>query len=231
MLCVLLTVVILPAQLVISVDPGISRNANRSGALAMLMSGVLPGTGQMYLRETGAVQAYLWTDLAFISTAAVAWFSGQTSLASAQGYARRHSGIVNPPADPDFLDLLARYRSRDGVMGQNSNPDLGDNYNLALIRSDQDPEKFYPFDAAHSWDWGSSENPENTVNMQTYNSILRRYRIARIGFQVSMGALVLNRLVSAFDAMRIYRATSSTHFALAPVYDGSQSGAQLQVTF
>lgn len=230
-LILLLLALQVPAQMVISVDPNISRNAHRSGAWAMLLSGVVPGAGQIYLQEKSLVQAYLWTDLAFMSAAAITWFSSQTSLTSAQGYARRHSGIVNPPADPDFLDLLAQYRSRDGILGQNSNPDLKDNYNLALIRSGESPEKYYPFDAAHTWDWGSSENPQNTANMQEYNQIMRRYRMARIGFQVSIGALVLNRLVSVFDVMRIYRSTSSANFAVAPLMYEGQNGAQMVVNF
>ena len=42
---------------------------------------------------------------------------------------------------------------------------------------------------------------------------MRNYRISRIVFQVSVGALVLNRVVSMLDAMRIYRKTSSKSFS------------------
>ena len=45
--------------------------------------------------------------------------------------------------------------------------------------------------------------------MSHYRDILKNYRISRIAFQVSIGALILNRVISVLDVMRIYRSTSS----------------------
>ena len=40
-----------PGEMVVEVDPGQSRNKDRSLPLAMLYSAVLPGAGELYLRE------------------------------------------------------------------------------------------------------------------------------------------------------------------------------------
>jgi hypothetical protein len=63
------------------------------------------------------------------------------------------------------------------------------------------------------WDWGSSDNPETTEHIDEFKSRMRHYRVSRIVFQVSVGALILNRVVSMLDAIRVYRATSSKSFS------------------
>ena len=63
------------------------------------------------------------------------------------------------------------------------------------------------------WDWGSSDNPESSKHIDEFKSRMRHFRVSRIVFQVSVGALILNRVVSMLDAVRIYRATSSKSFS------------------
>ena len=100
-------------------------------------------------------------------------------------------------------------------------------------------EKDYPFDEAHTWNWGSSDNPETSRRMSHYRDILRNYRISRIAFQVSIGALILNRVISVLDVMRIYRSTSSSlaetsaarHLAIFPEFRPEGPGATLLLSF
>lgn len=219
------------AQLVISVDTAISRNADKSLLAGMALSLVVPGMGQKYLGEDQRVKGYIWTDLVGWSTVIVSWFVGDAYLSSAQSYASRHAGVENPPKDPDFLDLMSRYRSRAGIAGQNSNPDLKDDYNMWLIRAGESVEMDYPDDASHNWDWGPSENPETSMHMREYDRILRGYRISRIVFQVSLGVVVLNRIVSMVDVLRIHRATSNRSLALVPTMTPNTAGADLVYAF
>jgi len=85
------------------------------------------------------------------------------------------------------------------------------------------------------WDWGSSDNPESTENIEEFKSRMRHYRVSRIVFQVSVGALVINRVVSMLDAMRIYRATSSKAFSerfdIVPQFFEDGSGLNVNVKF
>jgi len=221
------------AQLVISVDTSLSRNTGKSLPAAAAMSLVIPGMGQRYLGEASRVRAFLWTDAAAWSAVAITWFAGDTYLRSAQGYASKYAGIVHPPKDPTFLDLMGRYRSRAGVAGQNSNPDPSEDYNMTLIRAGKAVDYEYPFDAAHTWDWGSSENPDATAHMSQYNQIMHNYRFTKISFQVALGVIVLNRLVSVLDVVRIHRATSGAplSFDLLPLWSPQVAGADLHVNF
>ena len=64
---------------------------------------------------------------------------------------------------------------------------------------------------------------------------MRHFRVSRIVFQVSVGALVINRVVSMLDAMRIYRATSSKAFSqrmnVVPEFFEDGAGLLLNVKF
>lgn len=219
------------AQLVISVDTSISRNAEKSVITGMALSLAIPGMGQKYLGEDKRVKPYVWTEVLGWSTMIASWFVGDAYLRSAQSYASHHAGVKNPPKDADFLDLMSRYRSRAGIEGQNSNPDLKDNYNMFMIRSDEEIIADYPDDASHTWDWGPTENPENSDHMREYDRILQNYRISRIVFQVSIGVVVLNRLVSMVDVLRIYRATSNNSLAFVPNLTPNTAGADLIYSF
>jgi hypothetical protein len=221
------------AQLVISVDTALSRNHGKSLSSAIGFSALVPGMGQKYLGESQAVKKFVWVDAAGFSAVLVGYMAGQSYLASAQAFASHHAGIVNPPRDPTFLDVVARYRSRSGPAGQNSNPDLAENYDMSLIRSGKSVDDLYASDPSHTWDWGSSDNPETTARMREYNDILQRYRFSKVIFQVAVGMVVLNRIVSVFDVLRIFRATSGGPLVLdvQPIWSPQNAGLDLQVGF
>ena len=90
------------------------------------------------------------------------------------------------------------------------------NADIAVLRSGKAIEEDYPYDEEHTWNWGSSDNPETSRHMDHYSDILRNYRISRIAFQISIGALILNRVISVLDVMRIYRSTSSNLATVEP---------------
>lgn len=197
------------AQTVITVDESVGRNSKKSLPLAIGASVLLPGMGQRYLGEDTFFKAYIWTDAVLWVATFGSYFFGERQIASARSYASRYAGISNPPSSESFLNLLGDYRSRGGVSGENSNPDSDEDYNQMMLRQGKAIDADYPFDEAHSWDWGSSDNPETSKRMSHYRDILKNYRISRIAFQVSIGALILNRVISVLDVLRIYRSTSS----------------------
>ena len=221
------------AQYVVAVDTSVSRNADKSLLGSAALSTLLPGSGQRYLGESQRAKPYLWTDLGGWCTILVSWFAGESYLSSAQAYATRYAGVKNPPKDATFLDLMARYRSRSGVAGQNSNPDIAEDHDMAMLRAGKAVDSDYPSDPAHTWDWGPSDNPETTVRMGTYNDMLRNYRLSKIALQVAIGVVVLNRMVSVFDVLRIHRATSSSPLTLdlVPNLAPQASGAELVISF
>jgi hypothetical protein len=221
------------AQYVVSIDTAMSRNAGKSLAPAVILSLAVPGLGERYLGENSRVKPFIFTDVAGLSAVLITWFAGDRYLTSAKSYAIRHAGAQNPPKSIAFLDVMSQYRSRGGIAGQNTNPDIDDDYNMAMIRSGSGIEDDYAMDATHSWDWGSSDDPATTEHWQTYKSILRNYRISKVAFQVAVGVVVLNRLVSAFDVVRIHRATAGAPltFQFIPEFSPVSAGADLLFSF
>ena len=203
---ILLVAVSAFSQVVITVDENVSKNQDKSLWLALGASALLPGMGELYLDERSLVKPFVWTDAALWLTAIGSYFIGERYITSAHGYAVRHAGLTSGSKDVSLLNTVGDYRSRGGVAGQNSSPDMDEDYNQAMIRAGKAIDDEYS--ESIQWDWGSSDNPESTERIEEYKNRLRHFRVSRIVFQVSVGALVLNRVVSILDVMRVYRATS-----------------------
>lgn len=210
LMVILLVAVSAFSQVVITVDESVSKNQDKSLWLALGASALLPGMGELYLDERTLVKPFVWTDAALWLTALGSYFIGERYITSAHGYAVRHAGLTSNSKDISLLNTVGDYRSRGGVAGQNSSPDMDEDYNQAMIRAGKEIDDEYS--ESVQWDWGSSDNPESTEHIEEYKSRLRHFRVSRIVFQVSVGALVVNRVISILDVMRVYRATSSKSF-------------------
>ncbi len=214
------------SQTVVSVDENISRNRDKNLVVAMAASAVLPGVGHFYLGNNSRALSFFWIDAALWVSASTTWFYGDNQLKSARGYAVKYAGAEGAPKDLDFLTLMGNYRSRGGSRYQNSNPSNDEDYNQAMLRAGREIDAEYPYESGYIWDWGSSDNPETTERMKTYNEMLKRHRIAKIAFQVSLGAMALNRVLAILDAMRLYKQTSAnfSHLQITPILAPRQSG-------
>ena len=221
------------SQVVISVDENVGKNRDKSLWLALGASAALPGMGELYLGEKSLVRPFVWTDAALWLAAISSYFIGDHYISSAHNYAVSKAGLTNGSRDISLLNTVGSYRSRGGVAGQNSSPDMDEDYNQAMIRAGKDVNA--DLDENIQWDWGSSDNPESTENIEEFKSRMRHFRVSRIVFQVSVGALVINRVVSMLDAMRIYRATSSKAFSqrmnVVPEFFEDGAGLLLNVKF
>ncbi|WP_290930188.1 hypothetical protein [Fibrobacter sp.] len=230
---ILLVAVSAFSQVVITVDENVSKNQDKSLWLALGASALLPGMGELYLDERSLVKPFVWTDAALWLTAIGSYFIGERYITSAHGYAVRHAGLTSGSKDVSLLNTVGDYRSRGGVAGQNSSPDMDEDYNQAMIRAGKAIDDEYS--ESIQWDWGSSDNPESTEHIDEFKSRLRHFRVSRIVFQVSVGALVLNRVVSILDVMRVYRATSSRSFSqrmeFAPEFLEDGGGILMNVKF
>ena len=209
-LAILLASVAAFSQIVVSVDQNVYKNSDKNVFLAVGASALLPGMGELYLGEQKFVRPFVWTDLALWVTAIGSYVVGDRYVTSAHNYAVRHAGFTGGK-NVSLLNTVGSYRSRSGVFGQNSSPDMNEDYNQAMIRSGKHIDEEFAKDI--QWDWGSSDNPESTEHSEGFKSRMRHFRVSRIVFQVSVGALILNRVVSMLDAVRIYRATSSKSFS------------------
>ena len=233
LLLVLLAVTASFSQIVISVDENVSRNRDKNLFLGLGASAILPGMGELYLGEQKMVRPFVWVDAALWITTISSYVIGNRYISSAHDYAVRHAGLNTNSKDVSLLNTVGDYRSRSGVDGQNSSPDMNEDYNQAMIRSGKKIDD--DIDGSIQWDWGSSDNPETTEHIDEYKSRLSHYRVSRIVFQASLGALVLNRVISVLDVMRVYRATSSKSFServrFLPEFAEDGSGLSVNVNF
>lgn len=233
LLVVLLACATAFSQVVISVDENISRNHDKNLFLALGASAVLPGMGELYLGENDMVRPFVWIDATLWFVTLGSYFIGERYISSAHEYAVRHADLNTNSKKISILNAVSNYRSRGGVLGQNSSPDMNEDYNQAMIRSKKKINE--EFDESIQWDWGSSDNPETTEHIEEYKNRLSHYRISRIVFQASVGALVLNRVIAVLNTMRIYRRTSSSSFAnridFVPEFYENGSGLDVNVKF
>ena len=231
-LAILLASVAAFSQIVVSVDESVYKNSDKNVFLAVGASALLPGMGELYLNEKELVRPFVWTDLALWVAAIGSYVVGDRYVASARNYAVRHAGF-NGNKNVSLLNTVGSYRSRSGVFGQNSSPDMNEDYDQAMIRSGKKVDE--EFSSEIQWDWGSSDNPESTKHIDEFKSRMRHYRVSRIVFQVSVGALILNRVISILDAVRIYRATSTKSFSqrleFAPEFFEDGGGLLMNVKF
>lgn len=229
----LLAVAVAFSQVVVTVDESVSKNTGKSWWKAVGASALLPGMGELYLGEQQFVRPFVWTDAALWVTAFGSYFIGERYVTSAHNYAVRHAGLNSGSKNIDMLNTVGDYRSRSGVAGQNSSPDMDEDYNQAMLRSGKKIDE--DLDASIQWDWGSSDNPETSAHIDEYKSRLRHYRVSRIVFQASVGALALNRVVSMLNSVRVYRKTSSKSFTermeFVPEFFEDGSGLLMNVKF
>ena len=209
-LAILLASVAAFSQIVVSVDQNVYKNSDKNVFLAVGASALLPGMGELYLGEQKLVRPFVWTDLALWVAAIGSYVVGDRYVTSAHNYAVRHAGF-NGGKNISLLNTVGSYRSRSGVFGQNSSPDMDEDYNQAMLRTGKNIDE--DFSENIQWDWGCSDNPETSEHIDEFKSRMRHYRVSRIVFQVAVGALILNRVVSMLDAVRIYRATSTKSFS------------------
>ena len=209
-LAILLASVAAFSQIVVSVDENVYKNSDKNVFLAVGASALLPGMGELYLNEKKFVRPFVWTDLGLWVAAIGSYVIGDRYVTSAHNYAVRHAGLTGKKS-VSLLNTVGSYRSRSGVFGQNSSPDMDEDYNQSMLRSGKKVDEDLSNDI--QWDWGSSDNPESSKHIDEFKSRMRHYRVSRIVFQVSVGALILNRVVSMLDAVRIYRATSTKSFS------------------
>lgn len=233
LVAILLAAVTAFSQVIVDVDANVYKNSDKNVFYAVGSSLLLPGMGELYLGEKQLVRPFVWTDAALWVAAISSYVIGERYITSAHNYAVRRAGLTSGKKDVSLLNAVGDYRSRGGVLGQNSSPDMNEDYNQAMLRSGKKVDD--EFDESVQWDWGSSDNPETTENIDEFKSRMRHYRVSRIFFQASIGALVLNRVVSMLDAVRIYRATSSKAFServqFLPEFYNDGSGLSVNVKF
>lgn len=198
---------------------GTSRD-HRSTWTAVGLSLLLPGSGHRYLGHKTGAAIWMTTDLMLWGGLAVSWQMGRMYIQDASEIANRYAG-ASLGSDPEIalLETMRDWRSRRPVSGRH------DSYDEALIQQGLPVDSRYPEDAAHDWDWGSPENPENNRHIADFEDALKGYRTSRIALTYAAGGLLVSRAIAVADIIRIRRKSASRagiHALVVPRFDGFQ---------
>ncbi len=149
---------------------------------ATLFSFVLPGAGQWYAGEHDRAGIFLASE--GLAWAAFGYFEtvGAIKRTDYKAFARANAGIDPTGKDDTFYRILSFYDSRE-------------EYNSAgrII----DPTRpYYPNVSYWDWQW------KTAGNLEEYRTLRNQSNEAFNRGKFALGALLLNRLVSAVDAWR-----------------------------
>jgi hypothetical protein len=152
---------------------------------AFLYSLILPGAGEAYMGKTGYTKF-------FLSVETVIWglfLANQLNLnwqtKDYQSYAVQHAGVSRNGKDADYWINIGKYNT---IYDYNEQK-----------RRDRNVDAIYEETAFYSWYWDSQDN--------RYYYDLKRIETRELQARTAyfMGAIVLNHLVSAINALRLAR--------------------------
>jgi len=203
------------ANVVIRLDTGASRTAKRSVWAATGLSLLLPGAGEQYLGATTRAKVFFATELVSVAAAWLSWRNRDDALVSARELASRYAGADAQDKSISFLELMGQYRSRRQVGNRH------DSYDEAMLLSGQSPERLFPNTDTYTWDWGSTESPENDAHLRSFESQLRVYRASKVALSFSLGAMGVSRILSLADVLWLHRRAAWVDAAVVPLPQGA----------
>jgi TM2 domain-containing membrane protein YozV len=158
-----------------------TENKTKSVSLALVLSLVLPGAGEFYAGNFETGKYFLMADGTFWLTFAAFRFRGDWLREDARSFGTQHAGADFSGKDDQFLVNVGSYRSVD-------------EYNQAQLRERQFHHVYHsPRDA---WYWDNDENRLRFRQLRVSSD--QMYENAKF----AVGALVVNRIISAFSAAR-----------------------------
>ncbi|MGL1936950.1 MAG: hypothetical protein OCD01_18125 [Fibrobacterales bacterium] len=226
----------LTAQTIIRVPDMDSGGENESDerksiGVAIGLSLLLPGSGEAYLGSKFRQKVFLTSEVVSWLVTGTAYVMREQYKTTAHAYAIRWAGATGAPKNIEYMERMEKFRSRNGVDGQPNAQGEYDNYNLYLQRNGQALDSEYPNSTPYMWDWGTSDNPENSRHWDRYGEILSKYRRAEIVVKASIGALILNRVISAVSVVQFYKSNSLNNLQAVPLILDERPGVLVVVGF
>lgn len=207
------------AQAPTAVDEGRACVGPKSARKAFFLSLLLPGLGQRYLGQDRRSLLYLGAEAGVWMTVGAFWLQGSMREDRYREYAEIVAGADPDRDDDEYYRNVGLYNSSD-------------TYNLlirwearALHPYDTDAQRAYyaenilPEDLAWSW-------PDEAA-FDEYKHLRRRSKHAYRSAVNCIGLAVLNRLVSAIDAVTgvetaLFARTATPRFTLRALPDGAE---------
>jgi hypothetical protein len=192
---------------------------------AMLLSAVMPGTGEIYAGNLSRGVFFITTDLLILFNAnrygsEVKWLQN-----SYKQFAFSKAGIPKN-RDSDYYNLIQKWYSSDDY---NAEMELYFR-NLGLYETNN-PDQYdesielYRIDGDYTWQW------QNTRDWTKYKNIRRDKQTMVMNQKLAIGAAIANRVISAIDAAYLTKTQNrriNTSFNIEP--DFINNGAILNCT-
>lgn len=176
----------------------------------VVKSALIPGWGEHSLGSPkrgflfNGIEAGLWLVVGIASSTANAYEDDLFKFAADYGQ------ITDPQSKGDiFLDRVSKY-------------DNMDEYNDQMLRNRQ-WDRIYRAEDGNYWDWESDEKRDEYFDIKTERYLWRQ----RVTY--TFGAITLNHLVSAMDALYLKR--QSIAVSIHPEILNGGSGIRLSMTF
>jgi hypothetical protein len=155
-----------------------SQGPQKSAALAMAMSIVLPGTGHEYLGRDQSAIIYLSADIASIFGFFFCSHYAQKLTTDADGYAWIHSGAQAPSSNTAYWNAVGSFMTTqqyNTVMDLNRTPDQ-------KITSQ-----------SQTWHW------DDQTSQDRFNTLLSTSHHFQVAGDFLLGAMVINRALAFID--------------------------------
>jgi len=168
----------------------------------VIKSLILPGWGERSLDARNRGLLFTGTEVALWSLAGLSQLSASHADRDIRYLAAEYAGVSDVDSKSDsFLDQVAQYSS----MGE---------YNAEMLRNRR-PERVYSPELGQDWDWESTERQSDFKSRK-----LERYQW-RQRISYALGAVALNHMVSAMDALYLERTQASLNLSPTPDLQGA----------
>ena len=167
----------------------------KSARKAMLMSLAVPGTGQMYMGNNTKAGVFLGADLLAIGSYMRFEKDKNDAIENFMAFANVHADLRKGVSDDIYL-LAQAYRSSDEY-----NRSIEQSYRNYYFAGMLDWDRMEQLISENmispedSWDW------ETDAHFRKYYAIRKDKQSYEIYQNFALGAIMLNRLISALDAM------------------------------
>ena len=169
-------------------------NSQKSALNAMLMSAVLPGTGQLYLGNSKRATVYLSADVLAFFALYRTNMEKNNLTDSFKIYAYSNAGLRRGASD-DIYRLAQRFMTSDEY--NKSVERYARNFLLANRITQEEYDEYverFRIRPEDSWDW------QNEHYFREYRAIRQDRQTFEIYENFALGALLINRIISVIDA-------------------------------
>lgn len=195
---------------------------------AMLMSAVLPGSGEIY-------NGNIARGIFFITTDMVILFNANRYNNEVNWLTDSYKEFANTKADiptnknSQYYELMHKWRSSDEYNRYHEM--LARNYFLLV---NYDPESYNAYVLSHSYTGENAWNWQSNKDWTKYKNIRKDKQTMLMNKKLAIGAAIANRVISVFDSAILVKKSNkrfTTTFNITPDFHGNGATLNCSMEF